>query len=107
LKKALHEMADRGQLNSFVQPRRGSTPNKPEASRKKQRDTDQDTEVIAAISGGFNVKELSAGYRKAQVRQLSQVMAARELWPLTGPTMTFGPEDMRSLQAPHNDPLVV
>jgi len=34
-------------------------------------------------------------------------MAARELWPLTGPTMAFGPEDMRSFQAPHNDPLVV
>jgi len=99
LKKALHEMADRGQLNRFVQPGRGPNPNKLEASRKKQRDIDQDTEVIATIFGGFNVKELSTGYRKAQVRQLSQVMAARELRPLIGPTMTFGPEDMRSLQA--------
>ena len=100
-------MANRGQLNLFVQHGRGPNSNKPEASRKKQWDTDQDTEVIATISGGFTVKELSAGYRKAQVRQLSQVMAARELRPLTGPTITFGPEDMRPLQAPHNDPLVV
>jgi len=95
LKKALYEMANRGQLNRFVQHGRGPNPNKPKASRKKQRDTDQDTEVITTISGGFNIKELSAGYRKAQVRQLSQVMAARELQPLTGLKMTFGPKDMR------------
>jgi len=49
---------------------------------------------------------MSTGYRKAQIRQLIQVMAARELNPLVEPTVTFGPEDMRLLQAPHNDPLV-
>jgi len=90
-------MANRGQLNRFEQHGRGPNPNKPKASRKKQRDTNQDTEVIATIFGGLNVKELSVKYRKSQVRQLSQVMAARELRPLTGPTMTFGPEDMRPL----------
>jgi len=61
-------MVDHGQLNRFVQHGRGPNPNKLEASRKKQRDTDEDTKVIATISGGFNVKELSARYRKAQVR---------------------------------------
>jgi len=34
-------------------------------------------------------------------------MATKELRPLSGPTMTFGPDDVRPLQAPHNDPLVV
>jgi len=34
-------------------------------------------------------------------------MAMKELRSLRGPTMTFGPEDMRPLQTPHNDPLVV
>ena len=34
-------------------------------------------------------------------------MAARELRPLVGPMVTFGPDDMHSLQASHNDPLVV
>ena len=34
-------------------------------------------------------------------------MAAKELKPLVGPTVTFSPEDMRPLQAPHNDPLLV
>ena len=63
--------------------------------------------VIATITGGFDIEEMSVGYRKAQIRQLSQVMAARELRPLNGPTMTFGLEDMRPLQAPYNDLLVV
>ncbi|KAJ8422188.1 hypothetical protein Cgig2_015419 [Carnegiea gigantea] len=38
------------------------------------------------------------------IRKLSQVMAARELKTLVGPTITFGPED---LQTPHNDALVI
>ncbi|KAJ8451884.1 hypothetical protein Cgig2_007367 [Carnegiea gigantea] len=34
-------------------------------------------------------------------------MAARELKPLVGPTMTFSSEDMRPLQTPQNDALVI
>ena len=63
--------------------------------------------VIATIVGGFDVKEMSAGYMKAQIWQLCQVMVARELRLLVRPMVTFGPKDMRPLQAPHNDPLVV
>jgi len=62
---------------------------------------------IATITRGIDIKEMSAGYKKTQIWQLSQAIAARELKPLVGPTVTFGPEDMRPLQAPHNDPLVV
>jgi len=67
-----------------LQQRKGTDQNKQEASQKKQRDADQSTVVTATITGGFHVKEMSAGYRKAQIRQLSQVMAMRELWPLNG-----------------------
>ena len=74
---------------------------------KKQQESDRNTVVIATIVGGFDVKEMSAGYMKAQIWQLCQVMVARELRPLVGPMVTFGPEDMRPLQAPHNNPLVV
>jgi len=34
-------------------------------------------------------------------------MATRELKPLVGPTTTFGPKDIRPLQTPHNDALVI
>jgi len=100
-------MADRGQLTCFIQQGKRTNKNRQEALQKKQRDADQSTVVTATISGGLDAKEMSARYRKVQIRQLSQVMAARELRPLNGPTMTFGPEDMRLLQAPPNDPLVV
>jgi len=100
-------MADRGQLSRFVQQGKGTNQNKQEASQKEQRDADQSMVVIATIVGGLDIKEMSDGYRKTQIRQLSQVMVARQLRPLNGPTMTFGPKDMHPLQAPHNDPLVV
>jgi len=54
-------------------------------------------EITAAIIGRIDAKELSTGYRKAQIRKLSQVTSARELKPLVGPAMTFGPEDIRPL----------
>jgi len=50
---------------------------------------------------------MTAGYKKAQIRQLSQVMVAMELKPLVGPMVIFGPEDMHPLQAQQNDPLLV
>jgi len=90
-----------------MQQGKGTNSNKEEASQKKQRDADQSTVVIATITGGLDVKEMSLGYRKAQIRRLGQVMTARELGPLSGPIMTFGLEDMRPLQGPHNDSLVV
>ena len=107
LKKTLHEMADRGQLSRFLKQRKETNQNKREAQLKKQEDSDRNTVVIVTIIGGIDVKEMRAGYRKAQIRQLNQVLAARELKPLVGPMVTFGLEDMRPLQAQHNDPLVV
>jgi len=64
-------MTDRGQLSHLLQQRRGADQNKREVSLKKQHDTDQSTMVIATITRGFEVKEMSAGYRKAQIRRLS------------------------------------
>ncbi|KAJ8446779.1 hypothetical protein Cgig2_016089 [Carnegiea gigantea] len=62
---------------------------------------------MATIIVGIDGKKLSAGYQKAQIQKLSQVKAARDLKPLNGPTMTFGPNDMHPLQTPYNDALVI
>ncbi|KAJ8431554.1 hypothetical protein Cgig2_029583 [Carnegiea gigantea] len=48
-----------------------------------------------ANQGGIDEKEWIARYRKSQIRKLSQIIAARELRPLIGPTMTFDLEDIR------------
>ncbi|KAJ8425531.1 hypothetical protein Cgig2_021336 [Carnegiea gigantea] len=79
----------------------------PLRSGKKDNDAYRNMKIVATIIRGIDGKELSAGYRKAQIRKLSQDMAARELKPLVGPTMTFGLEDMRPSQTPHNDALVI
>jgi len=39
-KKALHQMANRGQLSRFVQQGKGTNQSRQEASQKKQRDAD-------------------------------------------------------------------
>ncbi|KAJ8435744.1 hypothetical protein Cgig2_003166 [Carnegiea gigantea] len=103
LKKALHELADQRQLNHFLKRGEGRDHNHCNPDERKT----MILIIIAAIIGGIDGKELSTGYQKSQIRKINQVMATGELKPLVGPTMTFGPENMRPLQTPHNDALVI
>jgi len=50
---------------------------------KKNNHINHNTEIIATIIGRIDNKELNAGYQKAQIRKLSQVMIAKELKLLT------------------------
>jgi len=61
LKKALHEMADQGQLNPFLKQRKGANQNQRDAQPKRYDDSNQNTVVIATITGVINVKEMIAG----------------------------------------------
>jgi len=81
----------------------GEDCNRQDPGEKKDNDANHNRKIIATIIGGIDDRELNAGYQKAQIQKISKVMATRELKLLMGPTMTFGPEDMRSLQTPHND----
>jgi len=64
------------------------------------------TKVIATIIRGIDGKKLSVGYRKAQLEQLSQVMAVKELKSLVGPTV-FVRTTYVYFKPPHNSALVV
>jgi len=70
-------------------------------------DLGQNTEMIETIRGGIDSKELNTGYRKAQIRQPSRVMAAKELKPLMRPIIIVSLKDVRSRQTSHNDALVI
>ncbi|KAJ8422673.1 hypothetical protein Cgig2_003217 [Carnegiea gigantea] len=95
LKRALHELANQGQLNSFLRRGEGGDHNRCDLEGKKDDDdVNRNRQIIATIIGGINDKELN-------------VIATRVLKPLVGPIMTFGPEDMHPLQTPHNDALVI
>ncbi|KAJ8431309.1 hypothetical protein Cgig2_032299 [Carnegiea gigantea] len=105
--RALHELADQGHLNRYLRRGEGGDRNRHDLKGKKDNDVDCNTEIIATIVGGIDDRELNMGYRKAQIRKLSQVIAIRELNPPVGPIVTFGPKNMRPLQTPHNDALVM
>ncbi|KAJ8429355.1 hypothetical protein Cgig2_021326 [Carnegiea gigantea] len=62
LKKAPHESADHGQLNSFLKRGGGGDHNRCNLEGKKETDADRSTEIIATFIGGIDGKELSVRY---------------------------------------------
>ena len=77
LKKALHELANRGQLNCFLKKGEDGDHNRCNREGKKDNDADRNTKIIATIIRGIDGKELSIGYQKAQIWKLSKDMVAR------------------------------
>jgi len=106
LKKALHELADKGQINQFL--KRG-----PRFLRREQgrappppQDKECSTEIVATIAGGY-VEDMTRAAWKAQLRTARQVLTVEQGSCITAPTMVFGGKDAPRFASPHNDPLVV
>jgi len=107
LKRALPELAYRGELNHFLKSGKGVDENPHVIETKKNDGSDQNTKVITIIIWGIDGKELSDGYRKAHIQQLGQIITANDLKLAMGPAMDFGLEDMCPIQALYNDALVI
>ncbi|KAJ8432365.1 hypothetical protein Cgig2_014984 [Carnegiea gigantea] len=84
LKKALHKLADKGQIDRFL--KRGSRflRQEQESAQPQPRDGECLTEVVATIAGGY-----------------------AEGTCITVPTMVFGGKEAPRFASPHNEPLVV
>ncbi|KAJ8440006.1 hypothetical protein Cgig2_022688 [Carnegiea gigantea] len=65
LKKALHELADQGQLNRFLKKGGGGDHKRRNLKGKKDNDADHNTKIITTITREIDSKKLSTGYRKA------------------------------------------
>ncbi|KAJ8452456.1 LOW QUALITY PROTEIN: hypothetical protein Cgig2_000045 [Carnegiea gigantea] len=95
LKKALHELADKGQINleallSFAENRSPHSPSR----------------------GMKNVRQKSwplllEAMQKAQLRGAQQVLTTKQGSHITVPTMVFGGKEAPRFASPHNDPLGV
>ncbi|KAJ8441264.1 hypothetical protein Cgig2_013679 [Carnegiea gigantea] len=77
LKKALHELADKGQINRFLKKglrflRREQAPAQPQL-----RDEECLTEVVATIAGGY-AKRITRSAWKAQFRSAQQVLTTEQ-----------------------------
>ncbi|KAJ8425109.1 LOW QUALITY PROTEIN: hypothetical protein Cgig2_015887 [Carnegiea gigantea] len=90
-------------LNRFLRGGGGGNHNHRGPEGRKDNTVDCKTEIIATIIRGINGKEiLKSSYLEAQPGH-----ATKELKPLVELILTFGPEDMRLLQTPYNDALMI
>ncbi|KAJ8437661.1 hypothetical protein Cgig2_028599 [Carnegiea gigantea] len=99
LKKALHELADKGQIDRFL--KRGPRPAQPQP-----RDDECSTEVVATIAGGY-AKRMTQSAWKAQLRSAQQVLTTDQGPCIMVPTMVFDRKEAPRFASPHNDPLVI
>ncbi|KAJ8431368.1 hypothetical protein Cgig2_002949 [Carnegiea gigantea] len=106
LKKALHELADKGQIDRFLKKgprflRREQKPTQPQP-----RDEECSTEVIVTIAGGY-AEGITRSTWKAQFRNTQQVLTTEQEPRVTAPTMVFGGKEASRCASSHNDPLAV
>ena len=106
LKKALHELADKGQIDRFLRRGPRLLRKEPKPESPPPRDEECSTEIVATITGG-NLPGMTRSAWKAQLRSAQQVLTMEQKPSFTAPTMVFGGKDAPRLATSHNDPLVV
>ncbi|KAJ8446584.1 hypothetical protein Cgig2_019737 [Carnegiea gigantea] len=84
LRKALHELADKGQIDRFLK-------REARALAAELQDKECSSEIVATITGGY-AEGITRSAWKAQVRGAQQVLIAKQGSRITMPTMVFGGE---------------
>ncbi|KAJ8420014.1 hypothetical protein Cgig2_016914 [Carnegiea gigantea] len=106
LKKVLHELADKGQIDRFLKKGPRFLRQEQEPAPPPPWDKERSTEVVATITGGY-VEEITRSAWKAQLRSVQQVLTVEQGSCLTAPAMVFGGKGAPPFASPHNDPVVV
>jgi len=106
LKKALQELADKGQIDRFLKKGPHLLRGERKPVQPQPRDEECSTEVVATIAGGY-AEGMTQFTWKAQLRGAQQVLTAEQGTCMIVPTMVFGGREASRFTSPHNDPLVV
>ncbi|KAJ8438791.1 hypothetical protein Cgig2_023825 [Carnegiea gigantea] len=106
LKKALHELADKGQIGRFLKRGPRFLRREQEAAQLQPREEEYSTEVVATIARGY-ADGMTRSAWKAQLRSAQQVLTIEQGSSITLPTMVFGGKEAPRFASPYNDPLVV
>ncbi|KAJ8451982.1 hypothetical protein Cgig2_016563 [Carnegiea gigantea] len=106
LKKALYELAEKGQIDRLLKKgprffRREQEPAQPQAQ-----DEECLMEVVATITRGY-VKGMSLSPWKAQLRSAQLVLTNEQGSRITVPIMVFGGKEAPRFASLHNNPLIV
>ena len=88
LKKELHELADKGQINRFLKKGPRLLRGEREPVQPQSRDKEWSTKVMATIAGGY-AEGVTWSTWKAQLRGTQQVLTAEQGTHVTVPTTVF------------------
>ncbi|KAJ8420922.1 hypothetical protein Cgig2_018953 [Carnegiea gigantea] len=106
LKKALHELANKGQIDRFLKKRPCFLRGEREPPQPEPRDEECSTKVVATIAGVFAESTAQSTW-KTQLRSAQQVLTVEQGYRMTVPTMVFGGREALCFTSPHNDSLVL
>ncbi|KAJ8432896.1 hypothetical protein Cgig2_014483 [Carnegiea gigantea] len=106
LKKALHELTDKGQIDRFL--KRGTRFLQPEQepAQPQLRNEECSIEVVATVVGGYAEGMIRSAW-KVQFRSTQQVLTTEQGPCITVPIMVFGEKETPRFASLHNDPSVV
>ncbi|KAJ8427828.1 hypothetical protein Cgig2_001639 [Carnegiea gigantea] len=106
LRKALHELADKGQIGRFLKKGPHFLLEEHEPVQPEPWDEECSMEIVATIARGY-VEDITRFSWKAQLQGAQQVITAEQSSQITVPTMVFDGEKGPCFTSLHNDPLVV
>ncbi|KAJ8435827.1 hypothetical protein Cgig2_017122 [Carnegiea gigantea] len=106
LKKALHEVANKGQIDHFLKKGPRFLHGEQEPTQPQPQDEECFTKVVVTITGGY-VEGMTLSAWKAQLRGVKQVLITEQGARIMVPTMVFGQKETLRFASPCNDPLVV
>ncbi|KAJ8429243.1 hypothetical protein Cgig2_026279 [Carnegiea gigantea] len=102
LKKGLHELADKGQINRFLKKGLCFFCGGREPAQPQPRDEECSTEVVATIAGGY-AEGITRSAWKAQLRGAQQVLTIEQRAHVTMHTMVFSGREAPRFTSTHND----
>ena len=106
LKKALHELVDKEQIDRFLKRGPRFLRQEQERAPLPPRDEECSAKVVATIAGGY-VEDITRAAWKAQLRSTRQVLTVEQGSYIMASTMVFRGKDAPHFASPHKDSLVV
>ncbi|XP_021737589.1 uncharacterized protein LOC110704120 [Chenopodium quinoa] len=110
LKKALNKLAEEGKINRYLKSPLKDKQRSKASKEVQEAQSSADTNMsINVIAGGFASGGLSNRARKGHLRSLEEPVYDVDTpsSTLTDPPMVFGDDNVKKIQRPHDDPLVI
>ncbi|KAK3001138.1 hypothetical protein RJ639_021971 [Escallonia herrerae] len=107
LKRAIEALIKRGQLRKFIAQKDGQQQTPPEVEEREDRE--KHAGIINTISGGLVAGGSLGKSRKAYARKvcITSQNPSKKQKTTPVPTISFSDEDLKDVNMPHDDPLVI